>query len=159
MTITLRPAYLAVAAAFLGGIVVVIAALALRGNNDSPRTALAPTSTRTLAPAATSIVTPTAAAPSATIAEPTTTSTSAPPTLPPPIVATAPPSRPVSGASTSSQAPVSTPAPPQPGSGYTFIGAVWADDSIPIPYCVDADNPPINSVGAPLMSAAGSPRP
>jgi Matrixin len=149
MTITLRPAYLAVVAAFLGGMaLVVIAVLTLRHDSGVQQTVLLPSATNTPAPRATS-------SPSAT-QEPTTAPTSFPPTLPPPLVAaTAAPEGPAaapSAPSTSSQSPVSIPAPPQPGSGYTFIGAVWADDSMPIPYCVDADNPPIDTVGDPIMT-------
>jgi hypothetical protein len=47
---------------------------------------------------------------------------------------------------------VTTPVPPQPGSGYAFIGAVWSDDSIPVPYCVNPAEPPIDSNGSPLMT-------
>ncbi|HWC30364.1 MAG TPA: matrixin family metalloprotease [Dehalococcoidia bacterium] len=35
-----------------------------------------------------------------------------------------------------------------------MIGAVWADDSIPVRYCVNPANGPLNSAGAPLMSDA-----
>jgi hypothetical protein len=35
-----------------------------------------------------------------------------------------------------------------------FVGAVWAADSIPVPYCVNAANPPIRPDGRPLIAPA-----
>jgi hypothetical protein len=42
---------------------------------------------------------------------------------------------------------------PHPFGAFTFIGAIWADETIPVPYCINPDNGPIASDGSPLVSA------
>jgi hypothetical protein len=154
VTLRLNVAHLAVALAFLMGVgVVALIALVFGGGDASSQVALVPTATPTAAMAP-------AREPGATSA-PTASPTSAPPTEPPsPTEAPSPTAR-AAAANTASAAaptqaptalPVSTPVPAAPGDGYAFIGAVWADESIPVPYCVNPANPPIDSNGAPIMS-------
>jgi Matrixin len=147
MTVTLRLAHLAIAAAFLAGVLVIVgAALALDSNDAGPKTA---DSTRSAAifASATPVATQTPA--------PTVYATEAHATvLPSPSAPTPQASIPTSPTPDTAAAPVSTPAHPLPGDGYAFIGAVWADDFMPIPYCVNGADPPVDSTGAPLMSAA-----
>ena len=155
MTISLPPAYLAVAGAFLAGVALVaVVALAFGGDDEPQRTTLAPTTTATLVPSQTASPTATAAPTVEPSAPPAT------PTAPPPPTATAV----VQTAPIATQEPsiiptavpnppsATTPIPPQAGSGYELIGIAWSDDTIPVPYCVNPADPPINSSGAPLMS-------
>lgn len=143
MTLRLRPAHLAVVGAFLAGIGLVAAvALALGGEEQTPKTVQAP-ATATVAAA-----TPTPIPTAIPTGEPTKMPDT--PTAPP---ATSTRSAPTPASTAPSAASASTTTPPQPGNGYEFIGAVWADDTIPVSYCVNPADPPIDTNGAPLMTA------
>lgn len=48
---------------------------------------------------------------------------------------------------------IAAPAPPADLEGrIEFIGAIWAESSIPVTYCVNPDNPPIGTGGGPILS-------
>ena len=42
-----------------------------------------------------------------------------------------------------------------PARSFQFIGAIWPDDALPVPYCVNPANMPVNSDGSPILSANG----
>ena len=148
---TLKPsiAHLAIAAAFLAGVGLVAGvALALDAGGDAPQAIQAPPApdiqpTRAPEPTRTPRPSPAATATSEPTEQP------ASPTQPPATATTAPTAITVQAAD---PLPVSTPLPPEPGGGYEFTGAVWADESIPISYCVNPADPPIDSSGGPLMT-------
>ena len=168
MAIKLRAAVITVL--ILAVTVAVAATVTLRGGADQPRTAIADTEAPVPSPVATPVPSP-APQPTST-PEPLALRTCAE------MLATgyfltaaerqffeancrsAPAPGPASPSRTTAPQSVATPS-PRPASMFTpanvagmieFTGGVWADTSIPVPYCVNPADAPVGSSGQPLLS-------
>jgi hypothetical protein len=144
MTSILRPLHIAAAGAFLAGVLLVLGVTFVTGGeNGEEKTAVA---------VASAIPTPRATATALAAVAPTPTSEPQP--SPADLSPSPAPQPAAQGAGNPQPVPVSpTRGPIQPGPGYALIGAVWADESIPVLYCVNPANPPVDTNGNAIMSA------